>query len=108
MWQTQGNSRIQVFDGRGNFLTSFGSSGSADGQFDVSTTVAVDPTMGSVYVVDTFNDRIQVFDSSGRFITEFGIQGSGNGQFNLPAGVAVNPSTGSVYCGRLQQQHTGV
>ena len=78
------------------FLDKFGTEGSGDGQFELPTGVAVNPTTGNVYVADRFNERIQVFDSSGNFITKFGTSGSDSGQFIQPFGVAVNPTTGNV------------
>lgn len=56
------NRRVQIFDPNGNFLTKFGTSGSADGQFNVLRDVcpdgAVDP---KVFCADSNNQRIQVF-----------------------------------------------
>jgi len=83
------------------FLDKFGTEGPGDGQFELPSGVAVNPTNGNVYVADRFNDRIQVFDSSGAFITKFGTEGPGDGQFNEPFGVAVNPTTGNVYVADL-------
>ena len=79
------------------FLDKFGTEGPGDGQFELPSGVAVNPTKGSVYVADRFNHRIQVFDSSGAFITKFGTEGSDSGQFIQPIGVAVNPTNGNVY-----------
>jgi len=79
------------------FLDKFGTEGPGDGQFELPSGVAVNPTNGNVYVADRFNDRIQVFNSSGAFITQFGTEGSDSGQFIQPFGVAVNPTNGSVY-----------
>ena len=84
------NNRIQVFDGNGNFITSFGSAGSGNGQFSFPFGVAVNPSTGNVYVADTFNNRVQVFDSTGTFITILG-------SFNTPVAVAFNPTIGNVY-----------
>jgi DNA-binding beta-propeller fold protein YncE len=60
----RGNDRVQVFDNNGNFITKWGSPGSADGQFDNPVGVAVGAD-GRVYVTDEGNVRIQVFSSSG-------------------------------------------
>jgi DNA-binding beta-propeller fold protein YncE len=54
-------------------LTSWGSGGSGDGQFNDHTSVAVDPTTNKVYVADPRNSRIQVFDSNGTFLTKWSI-----------------------------------
>ena len=58
------NHRIQKFDGNGNFLVTWGSYGSGDGQFSEPSHVAVNSS-GDVYVVDRWNHRIQKFDSNG-------------------------------------------
>ena len=51
---------IEKFDGTGAFLTTWGSGGSGDGQFDSPTEIATDAS-GNVYVVDYGNNRIQKF-----------------------------------------------
>jgi tripartite motif-containing protein 71 len=85
--------RIRDVDGA--FLTTWGSSGSGNGQFSLPEGVATDGS-GHVYVADTNNDRIQKFDASGTFLTTWGSVGSGNGQFDSPIGVATDGS-GNVY-----------
>ena len=54
-------------------LTTWGSSGNGDGQFNDHTSVAVDPTTNKVYVADPRNSRIQVFDSNGKFLTKWSV-----------------------------------
>ena len=76
-------------------MTSWGSSGSGNGQFSNIRGVAVDGS-GNVYVADSGNNRIQKFTSTGTYVTQWGSSGSGNGQFNYPFGVAVDGS-GNVY-----------
>jgi DNA-binding beta-propeller fold protein YncE len=65
-----GNSRIAKFDKNGRFLKSWGSRGSAPGQFNIPHTIAVD-ARGLVYVGDRGNNRIQVFDGEGAYRTSF-------------------------------------
>jgi DNA-binding beta-propeller fold protein YncE len=48
------------FSGDGVFLTSWGSFGTAEGQFASPSCIAVNRA-GTVYVADTDNQRIQVF-----------------------------------------------
>jgi tripartite motif-containing protein 71 len=55
-----GNTRIQKFSTDGHFIAKWGSSGTADGQFNEPKSVAVDH-LGDVYVADSGNHRIQVF-----------------------------------------------
>jgi hypothetical protein len=65
-----GNARIAKFDKDGRFVKTWGSRGSAEGQFNTPHAIAVD-TKGNVYVADRGNKRIQVFDSDGNFKTEY-------------------------------------
>jgi predicted membrane-bound mannosyltransferase/sugar lactone lactonase YvrE len=62
-----GNKRVVVFTADGDPVTSFGTSGFAQGQFDEPVGIAVDK-QGNVYVADTWNQRIQVFapDATGQ------------------------------------------
>ena len=69
----QGRTRIVKFSADGQVLTTWGSKGNGDGQFDDPTSVAVDPTTNKVYVADPSNRRIQVFDSDGKFLTKWSI-----------------------------------
>src|SRR6266487_1051400 len=87
---------VQKFTSNDTFITSWGSTGIADGQFVSPGGVAVD-SKGNVYVADFgYTDRIQKFDGNGNFVTKWGSTGSGDGQFNRPAGIAIN-SKGLVY-----------
>ncbi len=81
------SNRIQRFDGTGNFLSAWGSKGTADGQFDGPDGIAVDDS-GVVYVADRFNNRAQRFDASGNFLGAWGRTGSGDGEFDAPTCLA--------------------
>lgn len=65
-----GNSRVAKFDRNGRFLTTWGSRGTAPGQFNTVHSIATD-AQGNVYVGDRGNRRIQVFDNNGTFKTQF-------------------------------------
>jgi len=52
-----GNNRIQQFDTNGNFIASFGSSGSDVGQFNTPKGLTYD-SVGTLYIVDSGNNRI--------------------------------------------------
>ncbi|HET6997661.1 MAG TPA: DUF6531 domain-containing protein [Solirubrobacterales bacterium] len=54
-----------------SFKYAFGLQGSADGQFNVATDVAIDPTDTTVWVADDENDRIQHFDAEGKYLSKF-------------------------------------
>ena len=72
-----------------------GTFGSAAGQFDSPSGIAINRT-GYVFVVDFLNDRIQCFTSTGSFVNMWGTSGIGNGQFYSPQGIAIN-DTGYIY-----------
>ncbi len=63
------NARVAKFDKVGKFIRSWGSKGSAQGQFNSVRGIAID-AQGGVYVADAGNKRIQVFDGDGHFKTE--------------------------------------
>ena len=55
------NYRVCKFDGNGRFLTTWGSRGKGDGQFnELSAGIVVD-AQGYVYVADPYNDRVEKF-----------------------------------------------
>ena len=81
-----GTDRINVFEEDGDFLFSFGSFGSGNGQFADPAGIAVDndptsPAFQDVYVVDrlpsgpgdTPRARVQRFDSTGAFVVSIGV-----------------------------------
>jgi sugar lactone lactonase YvrE len=86
-----GGNRIQKFTSDGTFITSWGSTGSGNGEFNGTAGIAIDSS-GSVYVADAGNDRIQKFTNDGTFIRKWGFEGSGNGQFSSPYGIAIDSS----------------
>lgn len=54
------NDRVQVFSKDGEFLCSFGKTGTAPGEFRFPCGVAVD-AKGDIYVADKYNHRVQKF-----------------------------------------------
>jgi len=91
-----GCSRVQKFDSNGNFLTSWGTNGSGNGQFYNPRGIIVDRMSGLVYVSDSGNHRVEKFSGTGQFLFSWGSLGSQNGQFNLPMGIGLD-SGGDVY-----------
>jgi hypothetical protein len=98
------------------FFGSFGSPGSAAGQFDFTSEsgLAVDQSNGDVYVADTGNHRIEKFSAAGAFIAAWGwgvsdglaqpevctancragLPGHSPGQFEEPTFIAVDNTPG--------------
>ncbi len=76
-------------------LLTWGSAGTAPGQFDIPVGVAVAPS-GDLYTVETQNNRVQHFTPYGGFVAMWGTFGRGTGQLNWPAGIAVDEA-GFVY-----------
>ena len=92
-----GNHRIQVLNPDLTFSHSFGSYGSAKGQFNNPCDIAID-SQGLVYVADWGNYRIQKFSPNGKFVARFGSKGSGPGQLDWPWGITIDiADTGLVY-----------
>jgi hypothetical protein len=69
------------------FVGAWGTRGSAPGQFNDPTGIAVTET--EVFVSDARNGRIQVFDLDGKFKRQFGTQGDGPGQLGRPMNLAI-------------------
>jgi sugar lactone lactonase YvrE len=78
-------------------MTTWGTTGAQDGQFQYVEDLAVAPN-GHVYATDAKNSNVQVFTSDGKFITKFGVRGDGkdNNEMMKPEGVAVDKE-GNVY-----------
>jgi len=82
------NSRIQIFNSTGGWVSAFGSLGSLNGQLNKPWGVACDSN-GVIYVADTENDRIQIFNGSGVYMYKLGVAGTNLAQFQKPYGVQI-------------------
>ena len=65
-----GNSRVMKFSKDGSYIKSWGSKGTAPGQFDTPHTLALDSRQ-RVFVGDRGNKRVQIFDGEGEFLAEW-------------------------------------
>ena len=66
------NSRVAKYDKNGDWVKSWGSKGTAPGQFRLPHAIAIDRS-NNIYVGDRTNRRIQVFDTDGKFLRMFTI-----------------------------------
>jgi hypothetical protein len=78
------------------FVKSWGSFGTASGQFKSPTHIALDSS-GRVYVADYGNHRVQMFKGNGIFMKTWDRDGPGTAQFLQIAGIAVDSSTNDIY-----------
>jgi YD repeat-containing protein len=90
-----GDDRVDEFTETGEYIGSFGTEGSGEGQFKGPDGIAFSGE--DAYVVDSGNDRVQEFSMSGQYLTKFGVKGTGNGQFEAPYGIATEPVSGDLY-----------
>ena len=95
------NARVLKFDRNGTFLTSWGTRGTAPGDFSAPHALAFD-SKGRLFVADRGNSRIQVFDQHGKYLTEYRAFGDVSGLFIAPddtlfAGIQ---TTNSILVGR--------
>ena len=51
---------IQVFDGRGQLLLTFGGTGPAPGEFQLPAGIDIDEN-DRLYIADSINKRVQIF-----------------------------------------------
>jgi NHL repeat len=79
------NSRVGKADKNGDWVASWGSRGSGEGQFSTPHGIAISPS-NEVFVADRGNNRIQVFDTSGKFLRQFTV--------DVPIPADVKPAIG--------------
>lgn len=94
--------RFWIFKPDGTFVETWGTAGTGDGQFHLTThdqshpdadgAIAFAPD-GSFYVADGGNDRVQQFDAQRHFVRAWGSFGNGDGQFTSPKGIATDGKT---------------
>ena len=107
-----GANQVTILTQDGVKIRSFGTKGSANGQFDYPGGIAID-NEDNIYVADANNHRIQKFNQNGGFIAAAGSQGSNPLQFHSPQGITYNKSDGNLYVSdgnnhRIQVLTTGL
>jgi len=98
LWAAEGiKDRFDIFEADGTFVESWGTSGTGDGELDLTRAngdpygmVAFAPD-GSFFVLDAGNRRIQHFSRDRHFLNAWGRFGSAPGQFTDPVGLVVEP-----------------
>ncbi len=98
--------KIKIYNLDGTYKTSFGSSGSGNGEFTFPTSIAIDEVSQELIVSDLQiiqteygpikGARVQIFDMAGGFKRSFGEFGQGDGKLTKPMGVAVDKE-GRIY-----------
>ena len=81
----QNNGRVQKFTTSGEFISTFGSYGSGDGQLNTPVGICIDPD-GKIYVAEYRNNRISVFNADESFNRHI------SGNLSNPWGLAFDPS----------------
>jgi YD repeat-containing protein len=74
------------------YASSFGSSGTGNGQFNHPAGIAID-LKGNIWIVDQGNDRVEKFNAAGEFQSAFGSSGTGDGQFGRPTDIAIDSAS---------------
>jgi len=89
-----GNNRISVFNYQtGDYLTSFGSTGSGQLQFNNPFGITSDDN-GRLYIVDRNNHRIQIYNEEGVYISQLGgKKGSGIGELKQPISIIIRDNS---------------
>ena len=82
--------RITVCNLDEDYLGTFSTGGTADGQIMWPCSIAIDRDE-NLYISDEALHRISIFDKDGTFLGKWGAFGDGDGQFNRPAGIAFDP-----------------
>ncbi|HEY7069738.1 MAG TPA: hypothetical protein VH479_06490, partial [Acidimicrobiales bacterium] len=105
-----GRNQVVHLDGDLNVLSTFGTTGTGNGQLTRPYGIAVGPGAPSrgdpaevVYVVDDTN-RIQVFSRAGQYLRQF----AGNGVLDHPRQVDISPTTGQLFVVNARQRQVVV
>jgi len=100
------NNRIEIFDGDGKFISTFGKAGDGPGYFSRPKGVAIDGD-GHIWVADGMQDRVQVFNQEAQLLISFGGHGLLPGMFKGIVGITIDKNnrvfTSEIFPGRVQQ-----
>ena len=98
------NHCVSIFAHNGKKIRTFGTEGSAQGQFKEPRGVAFD-SAGNILVADGDNHRVQKFTAEGKFLTAVGRKGSGKLEFRCPVGIGINHRKKKVYVCECSPNH---
>ncbi len=87
--------RVLKYSTEGALVDEWALAADAAGQFQGSTSIAVDAA-GNLYVADQGNGRVRKLSDTGQILLGWGEAGTGPGQFQLPSALEVGPD-GRVY-----------
>lgn len=90
------NDRVEVFDGEGTFIRTWGKNGDGPGDFARPKGIAIDND-GHVWVADAMLNRVQVFTPQGGLLLEMGAFGMLPGQFQALTGLTIDNKTNRVF-----------
>jgi DNA-binding beta-propeller fold protein YncE len=100
------NDRLEIFDGDGKFIRTFGKPGDGPGYFARPKGVAIDSD-NHIWVADGQQDRIQVFNQEAQLLISLGGHGLLPGMFQGLAGITIDKDnrvfTSEIFPGRVQQ-----
>lgn len=100
------NNRIEIFDGDGKFVSTFGKAGDGPGYFSRPKGIAIDGD-NHIWVTDGMQDRVQVFNQDAQLLISFGGHGLLPGMFQGITGIAIDKQnrvfTSEIFPGRVQQ-----
>ncbi|MDF1526271.1 MAG: NHL repeat-containing protein [bacterium] len=88
---------VKRYDLKGEFLNSFGESGTRKGTLDKPVDLTVD-SLGYVYVLDRARCKVLKFHRKGAFVEEWGKRGRGDKDFDDPISITFSDElTGIIY-----------
>lgn len=100
------NNRIEILDGDGKFISTFGKAGDGPGYFSRPKGVAIDSD-NHIWVTDGMQDRVQVFNRDAQLLIAFGGHGLLPGMFQGITGITIDKNnrvfTSEIFPGRVQQ-----
>src|SRR6185369_16049462 len=95
------NNNVQAFNASYSPVGTFGSTGSANGQFKQPSGITFEKSSGQLAVVDTLNGRVQFFTTSGVYQKTVGSFGAGPLKFTSPQAVAYEYSQDGTSLNRM-------